>query len=50
MEFLFTENNKVLQDMEKEWLAGREFGAYMLVGKSGSGKTAFLRNCRRRLW
>lgn len=43
MEFLFTENNKVLQDMEKEWLAGRKFGAYMLVGKSGSGKTAFLR-------
>lgn len=43
MEFLFTENNKVLQDMEREWLAGRKFGAYMLVGKSGSGKTAFLR-------
>ncbi|MDD6071598.1 MAG: DnaA/Hda family protein [Clostridiales bacterium] len=43
MEFLFTENNKVLQDMEKEWLAGCKFGAYMLVGKSGSGKTAFLR-------
>lgn len=43
MDFLFTENNKVLQDMEKEWLAGCKFGAYMLVGKSGSGKTAFLR-------
>lgn len=43
MEFLFTEENKLLRDMEEEWLAGRKFGAYMLVGKSGSGKTAFLR-------
>lgn len=43
MEFLFTEENKLLQDMEAEWLAGRKFGAYMLMGKSGSGKTAFLR-------
>lgn len=43
MEFLFTEENKLLQDMEAEWLAGRKFGAYMLMGKSGSGKTTFLR-------
>lgn len=43
MEFLFTEENKLLQDMETEWLAGRKFGAYMLMGKSGSGKTTFLR-------
>ncbi len=43
MDFLFTKDNKVLQDMEKEWLAGRKFGAYMLVGKSGSGKTTFLK-------
>lgn len=43
MEFIFTEENKLLQDMEEEWLAERKFGAYMLVGKSGSGKTTFLR-------
>lgn len=43
MEFIFTEENKLLRDMEEEWLAERKFGAYMLVGKSGSGKTTFLR-------
>lgn len=43
MEFIFTEGNKLLRDMEEEWLAERKFGAYMLVGKSGSGKTTFLR-------
>lgn len=43
MEFLFTEENKLLRHMEEEWLAGRKFGAYMLIGKSGSGKTTFLR-------
>lgn len=43
MEFIFTEENKLLQEMKEEWLAGHKFGAYMLVGKSGSGKTTFLR-------
>lgn len=43
MEFLFTKENRLLRDMEEEWLAERKFGAYMLIGKSGSGKTTFLR-------
>lgn len=43
MEFIFTEKNRELYEMEKEWIAGNCFGAYMLTGKSGYGKTTFLR-------
>lgn len=43
MEYIFSENNRELYEMEKEWIAGNCFGAYMLTGKSGCGKTTFLR-------
>lgn len=47
MEFLFTEDNQNLQKLKDEWMAGDAFGAYVLVGKSGSGKTAFLQHLER---
>lgn len=44
MDFLFTQENRNIQILKGEWIAGDSFGAYMLVGKSGSGKTAFLQH------
>ena len=43
MEFIFTEKNRELYEIEKEWIAGNCFGAYMLTEKSGCGKTTLLR-------
>lgn len=43
MEYLYTQKNATLQGLEKEWLAGKNFGCYLLIGKSGCGKTTFLK-------
>ncbi len=44
MDFLFTQENRNIQILKDEWIVGDSFGAYMLVGKSGSGKTSFLQH------
>ncbi|MBQ9983387.1 MAG: hypothetical protein IJP29_02230 [Lachnospiraceae bacterium] len=43
MDFLFTQENDNLQVFKNECLSENVSGAYILVGKSGSGKTAFLK-------
>ncbi len=43
MGFLFAEDNHHLQRLMNCWIQGNDFGAYMLLGESGSGKTTFLK-------
>ncbi|MBO5469319.1 MAG: ATP-binding protein [Lachnospiraceae bacterium] len=51
MEYLYTQKNAALHELEKEWLAGKSRGCYLLTGKSGCGKTTFLKqfefDCKR---
>lgn len=49
MGFLFTEKNRDLEQLKDEWMTGDKWGAYVLTGKSGSGKTAFLQQLDR-MW
>lgn len=48
MGFLFTEKNRDLERLGDVWIAGDKWGAYVLAGKSGSGKTAFLHHLDRK--